>query len=58
MRIFPNGENIRIYCKEINSNDGILYVVAAKYLPKKKSNTIDKKLWDFIKPIEDYDYDI
>ena len=54
-RIFPNGMNARIYCKEVLANEGNFYVIAAKFVPKKKD--FDKKLIAFIKPIEDYTYD-
>lgn len=58
MRIFPNGMNARIYCKEVRTNNGNFYIVAAKLLPKKGSMKIDKSIIEFIKPLEDYIYDI
>ncbi len=58
MRIFPNGMNARIYCKEVNSISGTKYIIAAKLLEKKKSQNINKELNNFIKPIEDYEYEI
>ena len=58
MRIFPNGLNARIYCKELSTNNGHFYVVAARLLPKKKSRKINKEIHNFIKPIEGYKYDI
>lgn len=56
MRLFPNGINARIYCKEIYSDEGVMYVIAAQYLPKKSSNEITKKMMQSIKPIEGYEY--
>ena len=56
MRLFPNGINDRIYCKEIYNDEGTLYVIAANYLPKKSSNNITRKMMQSIKPIEEYEY--
>lgn len=56
MRLFPNGQNMRIYCKEISLNDGNFYVIAAKLLCKKKSDSFEKKLDSFVKPLELYEY--
>lgn len=56
-RIFPNGLNARIYCKEVSANNGNFYVVAAKLLAKKKSDPLNKKISSFIKPIESYIYE-
>lgn len=58
MRILPNGMNARIYCKQIASKKGDFYVIAAKLFRKKKSQSIDKSIQQFIKPIEDFNYDI
>lgn len=58
MRLFPNGDNARIYCKEISSKDGKFYVIAAKFLEKKKSEKIDKSIDQKIKPIEKYEYEL
>jgi hypothetical protein len=57
MRIFPNGLNARIYCKEESSTDGNYYIVAAKLLPKKTSEKIDKAIDQLIKPIQKYEYE-
>jgi hypothetical protein len=57
MRIFPNGMNARIYCKEISRPDGHFYVVAAKLLLKKTSEKINKTIDQIIKPIELYEYE-
>ena len=58
MRFFPNGENARIYCKEVNTADGKYFVIAAKFLAKKKSQKIDKAIDQLIKPIEKYEYEL
>ncbi len=57
MRLFPNGANARIYCKEVNTTQGKFYVVVAKFLEKKKSDPLNKKIDNLIKPIEDYEYE-
>ena len=57
MRLFPNGLNIRFYCKEFSCSNGQFYVVVAKLLMKKKSEKINKEIQDLLKPIEDYDYE-
>jgi hypothetical protein len=58
MRLFPNGDNTRIYCKEVSTKDGKFYVIAAKFLEKKKSEKIDKSINQMIKPIEKYEYEL
>ncbi len=58
IRIFPNGMNARIYCKEIKMEDGHVSIVASKFLQKKKSMKIDKDLQNKIKIIENYIYEI
>ena len=50
--------NARIYCKEVSTNNGNFYVVAAKLIPKKSSQKINKEIGQFIKPLENYEYDI
>ncbi len=58
IRLFPNGINARIYCKEININGIGICVIAAKLLPKKSKQKIDKSIIQIIKPIENYEYEI
>ena len=58
MRIFPNGINARIYCKEVKSKNGNFFIIAAKGLPKKKGEKIDKSIKQIIDPIKNYDYDL
>ena len=38
IRIFPNGMNARIYCKEIYMEDGCIGIIAAKFLKKKNAS--------------------
>lgn len=57
IRLFPNGINGRIYCKEMRLPNGNFYIIAVKLLPKKTSNKIDKAIIQFIKPIEQYEYE-
>ncbi len=56
MRIFPNGMNARIYCKEVSLQNGSYCVIAVKLLPKKTSQKINKAIDQIIKPIELYEY--
>jgi putative component of toxin-antitoxin plasmid stabilization module len=58
MRIFPNGINARIYCKEIKTLNKCYYIIAAKYLPKKTSRKINKQIKQFIAPIKSYNYEV
>lgn len=58
MRLFPNGLNIRLYCKEIATKSGNFYVVVAKLLEKKKSGKLNNKIKENIKPLETYEYRI
>ena len=58
MRIFPNGVNARIYCREVSTINGSHFIIAAKLLVKKKSMKINKQINQFIDPIKDYDYDL
>lgn len=57
MRLFPNGRNIRFYCKEVSRGDGHFCVVVAILLPKKQSEKIDKKIHSIIKPLKNYEYE-
>jgi hypothetical protein len=58
MRIFPNGKNGRIYCREFYTPNGACCIIAAKVLVKKKTMHISKEIEDTLKPILDYEYDI
>ena len=57
MRFFPNGENIRIYCQEVNINGEIFCIIMSKFL-KKKSNDINKSIQAQIDTLKTYEYEI
>ena len=57
MRFFPNGENIRIYCKEVNIDGEIFCIIMSKLL-KKKSNNINKSIQAQIDTLKTYQYEI
>lgn len=58
MKFFKGGSNARIYCKEISSPNGTFYVIAAKFLAKKKVQKNDKSIQALIKSISEYEYEI
>jgi hypothetical protein len=58
IRLFPNGMNARIYCKEGYNDEGILVIIAAMFLEKKKDNKISKELQNRLRIIEKYNYEI
>lgn len=37
IRMFPQGQNIRIYCKEMSGKNGTYYVIVSELLEKKKT---------------------
>ena len=58
IRLFPNGMNARIYCKEGHTEEGTLLIIASMFLEKKKSNKITKELQNRLRIIEKYEYEI
>ena len=58
IRLFPNGMNARIYCKEGYTEEGTLLIFASMFLEKKKSNKITKELQNRLRIIEKYEYEI
>jgi hypothetical protein len=58
MRFFPNGDNCRVYCREITINENIFCVIMAKLLPKKKPQKINKAIKQFIDALKQYDYEL
>jgi hypothetical protein len=58
IRLFPNGMNARIYCKEGYTEEGTLLIIASMFLEKKKSNKITKELQNRLRIIEKYEYEI
>ena len=57
MRFFPNGENIRIYCQEVNIQGEIFCIIMSKFL-KKKSDDINKSIQAQIDTLKTYRYEI
>lgn len=57
IRLFPNGKNARIYCSEISTQSGTLYIIMAVFLPKKKEMSISKKVKAIIEKIKNYEYE-
>ncbi len=56
-RLFPQGANSRIYCKEVVTEKGELYIIAIEPLPKKRdADKALKSRWDAISKHE-YDVD-
>jgi hypothetical protein len=58
IRLFPNGMNARIYCKEGYTEEGTLLIIASKFLEKKKANKIAKEIQNRLRIIEKYEYEI
>jgi hypothetical protein len=58
MRFFPNGDNCRIYCRELNLVEGFFCIVMVKIHPKKKSMKIDKSIKQMIESIKSYEYEL
>jgi hypothetical protein len=57
MRLFPNGDNGRVYCIEKVMENNLHCIIIAAYLEKKKSQRIDKRTWQLIEKIKHYDYE-
>jgi len=57
MRFFPNGINVRIYCKEILINDELFCVVMSK-IAHKKTRAIGKIIQSKIDSLKTLTYDI
>ncbi len=58
MKLFKGGQNIRIYCKEQRSSDGIFYIIVAELLRKKKDQKITGKIKTLIHKVASYEYEI
>jgi hypothetical protein len=58
MKFFKGGKNTRVYCVEQKTPEGVFYIIAAKFLPKKKVQKNNKVINGFIKTISDYEYEI
>jgi hypothetical protein len=58
MRLFPNGDNCRIYCKEILVGGTEFCIIMAVLLEKKKSQKINKLIQQIIDRIKTYEYEL
>lgn len=58
IRLFPNGDNCRIYCKEKVIEGTLHYVIMAVLLEKKKSQKINKAIQQIINRIKTYEYEL
>ena len=58
MRFFPNGDNCRIYCRELNIEAAMFCIIMVKILPKKKTNRMGKSVKQMIEAIKNYEYEI
>lgn len=58
MRFFANGDNARVYCREITLNGNLFCIIMARAIPKKKSQKIDRKIEQIIDAIKKYEYEI
>lgn len=58
MKFFKNGDNDRLYCKEIKQGDKILIIVASELFEKKKTNKNDKRIVSIINKVAGYEYEI
>ncbi len=58
MRFFPNGDNCRVYCKEEELGNNQHCIIIAAYIEKKKSQKINKNIWQIINKIKSYEYEL
>lgn len=58
IRLFPNGDNCRIYCKEKVIEGTLHCVIMAVLLEKKKSQKINKAIQQIINRIKTYEYEL
>jgi hypothetical protein len=58
IRLFPNGDNCRIYCKEQLIEGTLHCVILAVLLEKKKSQKINKVIQQIINRIKNYEYEL
>ena len=58
MKMFKNGQNIRLYCKEQKGSLGICYIIVCELLKKKKSQKNGHTEKTLIKKVSNYDYEI
>jgi hypothetical protein len=58
IRLFPNGDNCRIYYKAITLNSTLHCIVMAVLVEKKKSQKINKVIQQIINRIKTYEYEL
>ena len=58
IRLFPNGDNCRIYCKEQLIEGTLHCVILDVLLEKKKSQKINKVIQQIINRIKNYEYEL
>ncbi len=58
IRLFPNGDNCRVYCKEVMLGEAGFCVIMAVMLEKKKSQKINKFIHQIIDRIKNYEYEL
>lgn len=58
MKMFKNGQNIRLYCKEQKGLSGTYYIIVSELLKKKKSQKNGNTEKTLIKKVSNYDYEI
>jgi hypothetical protein len=58
MKFFKGQENGRIYCKQINTADGVLIIVAAVLHERKKSQKNTQVEKNLIKKVGGYQYEL
>ena len=58
MKFFKGQENVRIYCKEQTTNEGLFIIVAAVIYEGKKTQKVSKKEIPIIEKIGQYAYEI
>lgn len=58
MKFFKNGDNDRLYCKEISRGDKKMVIVASELFEKKKTKKNDKRANSVINKVGGYEYEI
>lgn len=58
IKLFKGGQNIRIYCKEVNTDGQNFYIIVSELLPKKKDEKASGEALKLIKKVASYEYTI
>jgi hypothetical protein len=56
MKLFKQGQNIRLYCKEQRTEQGVLCIIVAELLEKKKEEGLSKTTKNLIEKVGGYEY--